>query len=58
MLSFDSVPLDPLAPKLTMRLSADAQIPMTSQLACIDYIIDSRIQAATWNKNIFLAVYH
>ena len=29
MLSFDFVPLDPLAPKLTTRLSADTQIPMT-----------------------------
>ena len=31
-LSFDIVPLDPLAPKLTMRLSASAQIPTTQRL--------------------------
>ena len=37
MLSFNIVPLDPLAPELTMRLSAGAQIPMTQWLARIDY---------------------
>ena len=52
MLSFDFVPLDPLVPKLTTRLSADAQIPMTQQLTRIDYIIKSRIQAATGIKYI------
>ena len=52
-LSFDIVPLDPLTPKLTTRLSAGAQIPMTQQLAHIDYIINNRIQAATWNKTYF-----
>ena len=52
MLSFNIVPLDPLAPKLTMQLSASAQIPTTSRLAHIDYIIDSRIQAAIAIKYI------
>ena len=52
MLSFDSMPLDPLTPKLTMQLSAGAQIPMTQRLARIDYIIECRIQALTWNKHI------
>ena len=37
MLSFNIVPLDSLAPKLTMWLSAGAQIPTTLQLAHIDY---------------------
>ena len=32
-----SMPLDPLAPKLMMRLSASAQIPTTQWLARIDY---------------------
>ena len=36
-LSFDIVPLDPLVPKLTMRLSADAQIPMIQRLVLINY---------------------
>ena len=53
MLSFDIVPLDSLAPKLMMRLSASAQIPMTQRLARIDYIIECRIQASTWNKHYF-----
>ena len=52
MLSFNIVPLDPLMPKLTTQLSAGAQIPMTPRLARIDYIINSCIQAATWNKYI------
>ena len=56
MLSFDFVPLDPLAHKLTTRLSAGAQIPMTQQLARIDYIINSCIQAAIAIKYI-LAVF-
>ena len=46
-LSFDIVPLDPLTPKLTTRLSAGAQIPTTQQLVHIDYIIECHIQAAT-----------
>ena len=46
-LSFDIVPLDPLMPKLTTRLSAGAQIPMTQRHACIDYIIKCCIQAVT-----------
>ena len=29
------------------------QIPMTQQLARINYIIESRIQAVTWNNIIF-----
>ena len=53
MLSFNFVPLDPLAPKLTMQLSSGAQIPMTQRLACIDYIIECRIQAATPIKYYF-----
>ena len=53
MLSFDIVPLDPLVPKLTMQLSSGAQIPMTQQLVRIDYIIECRIQALTWNKSYF-----
>ena len=57
MLSFDFVPLNPLAPKLTTQLSAGAQIPMTQLLARIDYIIKSRIQAATGIKYI-LVVYN
>ena len=52
MLSFNSMPLDPLAPKLTTRLSAGAQIPMTQRLACINYIIECCIQAATEIKYI------
>ena len=52
-LSFDIVPLDPLAPKLMTRLSASAQIPMTQRLARIDYIIECRIQAVTSTKYYF-----
>ena len=56
MLSFNIVPLDPLMPKLMTRLSAGAQIPMTQQLARIDYIIMCCIQASTWNKHYILAI--
>ena len=52
MLSFDSMPLDLLVPKLMMRLSADAQIPTTQWLAHINYIIKCRIQALTPIKYI------
>ena len=52
-LSFDIVPLDPLAPELMTRLSAGTQIPMTQRLVHIDYIIESRIQAATPIKTYF-----
>ena len=51
-LSFNSMPLDPLAPRLTMRLLADAQIPTTQRLTRVDYIIDSHIQAVTGIKYI------
>ena len=53
MLSLHSVPLDPLAPKLTTQLSADAQIPTTQQLARIDYLIECRIQTVTSIKSYF-----
>ena len=53
MLSSHFVPLDPLAPKLTMQLSAGAQIPMTQRLTRIDYIIKSCIQAATSIKTLY-----
>ena len=46
------MPLDPLTPKLMTQLSADAQIPTTQQLAHIDYIINSHIQAVTGIKYI------
>ena len=52
MLSFDIVPLNPLAPKFTTRLSAGTQIPTTWQLAHVDYIIKCHIQASIWNKHI------
>ena len=51
-LSLHSMPLDPLVPKLTMRLSAGAQIPMTQKLTCINYLIVCHIQPATWNNKI------
>ena len=47
------MPLNPLVLKLTMRLSAEAQIPMTQQLAHINYIIECRIQAVTGIKHYF-----
>ena len=53
MLSFHSMPLNPLVPKLTTWLSADAQIPTTQQLTHVNYIIESHIQAATSIINIF-----
>ena len=53
MLSFHSVPLNPLVPELTTRLSTGAQIPMTQQLARIDYLIVCHIQAVTSIKYYF-----
>ena len=53
MLSFHSMPLNPLVPKLTTQLLAGAQIPMTQRLTHIDYIIKSRIQASTSIKLYF-----
>ena len=57
-LSFDSMPLDPLAPKLMMRQSAGTQIPMAQQLAHVDYIIKSHIQAVTGIKLYFGSHYY
>ena len=56
MLSFDSVPLDPLVPKLMMWLSVGAQIPTTQRLVRIDYIIECRIQAVTSIKHILAVI--
>ena len=52
-LSFNIVPLDPLAPKFMTRLSAGTQIPMTQRLARINYIIKCHIQAVTSIKLYF-----